>query len=190
MKNYSSIYRILHWAIAISFILLLFTIFLRSTWLDKNNIAAIIEDFLKDKNQSLSHEQIIILAKKIREPMWDWHIYLGYLLTGLFCLRFMLPVFGVMRLQNPFDRNLTGKEKFQNWTYLIFYLCVVVSLFTGLMMEFGPENLNGIMEDIHVLGIYYLIGFMGIHIGGVLIAEFTDKKGIVSSIISGSKQQD
>lgn len=188
MKNYSTIYRILHWTIAIAFILLLITIFLRSTWLDKNNIAAIIENFLKDKNQSLTHDEVISLSKKIRQPMWDWHIYLGYFLTGAFILRFMLPVFGIMKLQNPFTKNLTVKEKFQNWTYIIFYLCVVVSLFTGLMMKFGPENLNGTMEDIHVLGIYYLIGFMVIHIGGVLIAEFTDKKGIVSSIISGAKK--
>ena len=84
MKNYSTIYRVLHWAIAITFLLLLITIFLRLTWLDKNNIAAIIEDFLKDKNQTLTHDQVISLARKIRQPMWAWHIYLGYFLTGLF----------------------------------------------------------------------------------------------------------
>jgi cytochrome b len=44
------------------------------------------------------------------------------------------------------------------------------------------------MEEIHVLGIYYLIAFIAIHLAGVLIAEFTDQKGIVSRIVSGSKK--
>ncbi|MGB3947197.1 MAG: hypothetical protein WBM13_04385 [Bacteroidia bacterium] len=70
-KNYPKIYRILHWAIAISFLLLLFTIFLRLTWLNKNNVAEIIQNYLKTTDQTLSDEQAIILAKKIRNPMWS-----------------------------------------------------------------------------------------------------------------------
>ena len=49
--HYSKIYRILHWAIAFTFILLLITIFLRLTWMNKNNVAAIIQDFLKDTDK-------------------------------------------------------------------------------------------------------------------------------------------
>ena len=187
---YSKIYRILHWAIAFTFILLLITIFLRLTWMNKNNVAAIIQDFLKDTDQTLSQDQLIDLAKKIRKPMWIWHIYLGYILTGLFSLRFMLPFFGQMKFQNPFAKNLTIKEKFQKWVYIVFYICVAISLITGLIIEFGSENLKETMEEIHVLSIYYLIGFIVIHIGGVLIAEFTNQKGIISRIVSGSKKED
>jgi cytochrome b561 len=187
--HYSKIYRILHWAIAITFILLLITIFLRLTWMNKNNVAAIIQDFLKDTDQTLSQDQLIDLAKKIRKPMWIWHIYLGYVLTALFSLRFILPFFGQMKFQNPFAKNLTLKEKFQKWVYIIFYLCVVVSLVTGLVIEFGPKDLKHTMEEIHVLSIYYLIGFIVIHLGGVLMAEFTNQKGIISRIVSGSKKE-
>ena len=125
--KYSKIYRIIHWAIAISFLLLLFTIFLRLTWMNKNNVAAIIQDYLSGTDQVLSQEQLISLAKKIRQPMWNWHIYIGYILTGLFSLRFILPIFGPMKFQNPFGKNLSIKEKFQKWTYIIFYLGVVIS---------------------------------------------------------------
>ncbi|PIV48953.1 MAG: cytochrome B, partial [Flavobacteriaceae bacterium CG02_land_8_20_14_3_00_34_13] len=45
------IYRIIHWAIAISFLLLLITIFLRLTWLNKFNVAAIIQEYLNDTDQ-------------------------------------------------------------------------------------------------------------------------------------------
>lgn len=187
-KEYSKVYRIIHWAIAISFLLLLITIFLRLTWLNKNNVAAIIQDYLSTTNQKLTHDEAIILAKKIRKPMWDWHIYLGYVLTGLFTIRFILPAFGQMKIQNPLDKSLSAKMKFQKWSYIIFYICVVVSLITGLIIVLGPKQYKDPMEDIHVLSIYYLIAFLVIHIGGVLVAEFTNEKGIVSRIISGAKK--
>lgn len=185
--KYSKVYRIIHWAIAVSFMLLLITIFLRLTWMNKFNVAAIIKDYLIGTGQNLSDDQLIILAKKIRQPMWDWHIYIGYVLVGLFSARFILPAFGQMKFQNPFDKNLTAKMKIQKWTYIIFYVCVIVSLITGLIIELGPKELKKPMEEIHVLGIYYLIAFIAIHLAGVLIAEFTNQKGIISRIISGSK---
>lgn len=188
--KYSKVYRIIHWAIAVSFLLLLITIFLRLTWMNKNNVAAIIQDYLSGTDQVLSQDQLITLAKKIRQPMWDWHIYIGYVLVGLFSIRFILPAFGHMKIQNPFDKNLSVKMKFQKWTYIIFYICVMVSLTTGLMIEFGPKEFKEPMEDIHVLGIYYLIAFITIHLAGVLIAEFTNQKGIISRIVSGTEDKD
>ena len=187
--KYSNVYRIIHWGIAISFLLLLITIFLRLTWMNKYNMAAIIQDYLSGTDQVLSQEQLIDLAKKIRQPMWNWHVYIGYVLVGLFSIRFILPVFGHMKIQNPFGKNLSTKMKFQKWTYIIFYLCVIVSLATGLMIEFGSKEFKKPMEEIHVLGIYYLIAFIGTHLAGVLIAEFTDQKGIISRIVSGTKTE-
>ena len=189
VPTYSKIYRIMHALIGITFLLLLITIFLRLTWLNKYNVSAIIQDYLSDTGRVLSQDQTLTLAKKIRQPMWQWHIYLGYILTGLFALRFVLPLFGHMKFQRPFGKSLSGKEKFQKWTYLVLYACVVVSLTTGILIVWGPEAWKKTLEDIHVLGIYYLIGFIILHWGGVLLAEFTDQKGIVSRIVSGSKKE-
>ncbi|WP_072349348.1 cytochrome b/b6 domain-containing protein [Flavobacteriaceae bacterium A100] len=188
--KYSKIYRIVHWAIAVSFLLLLITIFLRLTWLNKYNVAAIIENYLISTQQSLSQEELIVLAKKIRQPMWDWHIYLGYVLVGLFSIRFILPAFGHMKIQNPLSKNLSTKKKIQKWTYIIFYVCVVISLITGLIIELGPKEWKKPMEAIHELGIYYLIAFIIIHLVGVILAEFTDQKGIISRIVSGLNTKD
>lgn len=185
--KYSKTYRIIHWAIAVTFLLLLITIFLRLTWMNKYNMADIIETYLGGTDQSLSREQLIVLAKQIRKPMWNWHIYFGYVLVGLLSLRFILPFFGTMKFQNPLAKNLSFKQKFQKWTYIIFYVCVVVSLVTGLIIELGPKILKKSMEEIHVLGIYYLIAFIAVHIGGIIIAEFTNQKGIISRIVRGSE---
>lgn len=186
--NYSSVYRILHWSIAISFLLLLITIFLRLTWLNKNNIAIIIQDYLSSTNQQLTQEQLIVLAKKIRQSMWKWHTYIGYVLLGLFSIRFMLPALGKMKIRNPFAKQLTLKEKIQKWVYVVFYGCVIISLITGLVIDLGPKTLKKPMEEIHVFSIYYLVAFIVLHLLGVLLAEFTNQKGIVSKIISGSRK--
>ena len=189
-RNYSKVYRILHWLIAFSFILLLITIFLRKTWMEKNHVAEIIQAFLADKSYpALPEDDAILLAKKIRKPMWDWHVYLGYVLTGLYCIRLAVPFFGEMKFSSPFKAGLDMKTKFQFWVYLVFYVCTAVSLITGLIIEFGPKEYKKPMEEIHELSLYYLLGFMILHFGGVLIAELTSDKGLVSRIISGSKKE-
>ena len=189
-RNYSKVYRILHWLIAFSFILLLITIFLRKTWMEKNHVAEIIQAFLADKSYpALPEDDAILLAKKIRKPMWDWHIYLGYVLTGLYCIRLAVPFFGEMKFSSPFKAGLDMKTKFQFWVYLMFYVCTAVSLITGLIIEFGPKEYKKPMEEIHELSLYYLLGFMILHFGGVLIAELTSDKGLVSRIISGSTKE-
>jgi cytochrome b561 len=187
-RDYPVIYRIMHWAIALCMLFLLLTIILRSTWFDKNHLADIIQKYLATTDKSLSDDEINMLAKKIRKPMWDWHIYSGYVLTGLFSIRLLLPFFGKMKFSNPFNKELRLKEKFQYWVYLIFYMCLAISLITGLVMEFGPKSVKGIMENIHVLSIYYVIAFLIIHIGGVMMAELTNQQGIISRIISGTKK--
>lgn len=185
-RSYPAVYRIVHWAIAVSFGLLLITIFLRLTWMNKYNVATIIQDQLANTEQYVSEDQAIALAKKIRQPMWDWHIYTGYVLVGLFAIRSMLPAFGQMKFQDPMEKALSTKAKFRKWTYLFFYGFVLVSLATGLLIVWGPKEWKGPLEEVHELGIYYLVAFIAIHLAGVLWAEFTDQKGIVSRIVSGS----
>lgn len=187
-RNYTIIYRLVHWTIAVSILLLLCTVFLRMTWLNKEHVATIIQDYLNKKDIFLSQDDTVSLAKQIRKPMWQWHIYLGYVLSGLFFIRFTLPLFGEMKFANPFNSKITIKEKFQYWIYIFFYLGITSTLFTGLMMELGPKSVKKTMEEIHVLALYYTIPFLILHVGGVLLAENTSQKGLISRIISGKDE--
>jgi cytochrome b561 len=186
-RTYSPIFRIMHWAIALCMLLILFTIFLRLTWMNKEHMAEIIQAYFSNINQTISQEQAIALARKIRKPMWDWHIYLGYVLVGLYSIRLILPFLGEMKFPNPFNKQLTTKVKFQAGVYLVFYVCVAISLITGLFIEFGPESFKEPMEEVHVLSLYYLIPFIVLHFGGILIAEFSNQPGIISRIVGGNK---
>lgn len=191
-KRYSALYRILHWAIALSFVLLIVTIFLRLTWMNKYTMANIMGDFLKDNTDvHLSHDQLILMAKQIRINMWVWHFYIGYVLTGLFVVRFALPLFGHVKFQNPLESGLTKVMRLQRWMYIVFYICVVITLVTGFFLLFGARGAGykPIMKFLHVNALYFLIPFIVLHLGGVLYSEFTDKKGIISRIISGSRKK-
>lgn len=188
-SKYSLVYRIIHFAMSILFLLLLGTIFLKFTWLNKSNVAAIIQSFLSDTDLKLSQEQLFDVAKMIRQPMMDWHNYIGYALVGLFAVRFVLPLFGKMKFQNPFDKSLTKRMRFQKILYLVFYVCTLVSLISGVLIELGPADYKELMKDIHALSIYYLLPFVVIHIAGVLMGEFTDQKGIISRIVNGTEEE-
>ncbi|MEY3437516.1 MAG: hypothetical protein RL265_101 [Bacteroidota bacterium] len=186
-RNYSVIYRLMHWSIAFCMLFILFTVFLRMTWMNKENVANIMQKYFAETNASMTREQLIDLAKQIRKPMWVWHNYAGYVLSALFFLRLTLPFFGELKFANPFNKQLALKVKFQYWVYLVFYVCVLLSLVTGLTIEFGPSSMKSTVEEIHVLSIYYLLTFLVLHVGGILIAEFTVNPGIISRIVRGTK---
>jgi cytochrome b561 len=147
---------------------------------------------MQAKNQPITDEELKIFTRQIHYPlpMWDWHFYLGYVLTGLFAVRLILPVFGEMKFSNPYRKEIGFKERFQFIIYWVFYVGVAISLITGLMMKFGPRTLKPTMVAIHVLSLYYLVTYIIIHLIGVLIAEFTEQHGIISRTISERKHKD
>jgi cytochrome b561 len=177
----------MHWSIALTMLFLLLTILLRLGWMNKYHVAEIAGAYLLDQGVSLSDDQLILLAKKIRKPMWDWHIWSGYLLMGLYVVRMSLPFFGVMKFMSPSHKQASGKERFEAWTYIVFYALVGISLVTGFLIVNGPKEYKGDLEGIHELSIYYFGAFIVLHFGGILLAEFGSKKGIVSRIVSGER---
>ncbi len=174
--------RILHWTLAFSILFILLTVFLRLNWMEKNHVAAILMDKLSLIDISVSKEQAIKIAKQIRKPMFDWHIYVGYVAFGIFVLR-VLYNFLHKEMYDP----KTSKERFQLWVYRVFYIFLGITLITGLYMEFGPDFLNDLSEEVHKLTLYYIIPFLIVHFVGILVSELTTKGGIVSKMIGGEK---
>ena len=64
---------------------------------------------------------------------------------------------------------------------------MAVEAATGMMLKFelAGENILEKAEEIHKLAIYWMTGFIVLHFVGITIAEFTNKKGIVSKMIGG-----
>ena len=178
-------FRLMHFTSALCIVCLLITIFLRMNWMNKDQMAGIIDANLKTLNISLTQDQLVKMAKQIRKPMWDWHIYIGYVLIGLYSVRMILPFFRQMEFRNPFSITATLKEKIQAWIYILFYFFLGITLLTGLLIEVGPKSFKASLESVHELSLYYLIPFIVLHFGGVLLAELSTQKGIISKMVSG-----
>lgn len=195
-KTFSRIYRIIHWAMAISFFLLLATIIMRLHWLNKHHVADIILPFLESKDLELSRKDAIVLAKQIRNPLWNWHMVIGYVLIGVIALRFIFALPGTgklnMKFKSPLKSGLSLKEKTQRWIYITFYVLTVISLITGVMVEWIPkgDELRQTAKVIHKLSIYYLVAYIIIHLANVLYSELTSEKGLISGVISGYKTKE
>ncbi|MEN8188146.1 MAG: cytochrome b/b6 domain-containing protein, partial [Bacteroidota bacterium] len=161
---------------------ILLTVFLRLNWMEKNHVAAILTDGLSNIDVEITKEQAIKIAKQIRNPMFGWHIKIGYVVTGLFVLR----IFYNSTKKNLYNPK-TSTEKFQVWVYRVFYIFLGFTLITGLLIKFGPDSLHDKAEEIHKLTLFYIIPFLVLHFTGILLAEFGNKKGIVSKMIGGKR---
>lgn len=182
IKKYSSVYKIMHWAIAFCILFMLFTVFLRLTWLNKIHVSEILGAELLQRDVNLSSDELQKIAKKIRKPMWNWHVYIGYVLIGLYAIRLILPLFGEMKFKSPIREKTNGK-KFQQWTYVFFYVGLAATLATGFLIVNGPSAWKDGLENMHELSLYYILTFIVIHFAGILLAEYGSQKGIISSII-------
>lgn len=178
--SYTLFDRLLHWSMALGILFILLTVFLRLNWMEKNHVAQILTDQLSSIDIEITKEQAIKIAKKIRKPMFDWHLIFGYVVSGIFVLR----MFYYAKNKKSF-KPVAKREIFELWVYRIFYVLLGITLLTGLYMKFGPEYLEHDIEEIHELSWYYMVVFLVLHFVGILLSELGSKKGLVSKMIGG-----
>lgn len=183
-NNYTLLHRLLHWIIAIAMAVIFITGFLRMTWMNKNQIVSIIES--KTQNIELTKEIKVDIAKTIRKPMWQWHEIFAYIVIITFVIRIVYMFTKGIKFPNPFKNNISIKEKMQGYIYIVFYVFVFISAFTGVCIK---QDLfldwRESIEMIHKSAIIWFPIFVILHFGGLVLAEYSEKKGIVSKIISG-----
>lgn len=186
-KKFNRVHRILHWTIAATILFLILTILLRSGWMNKSHIAAIVQKNLSKSGYTISDKDAAEIGKEVRNSMWQWHIIAGYVLIGLYILRIIVLLKQGFAYKNPLSPGLNTKEKFRSWLYLIFYVLLTLTLITGFMIVNGPKSLEGPMKFIHTKALYYVVVFIILHIGGVLIADAGEERGLISKMVSGDK---
>lgn len=181
--KFTPLHRILHWLIAFAMPVMFVTGFLRMRWMNKNHIVNIIQS---QSGNLLNKEQMTSIAKSIREPMWQWHVYIAHVVILSLLARIIYMIAKGIRFPHPFAKDASLKERFQGFTYLFFYFFVTVNAITGIIIKLSSnEALKHFVEPIHKLAIYWFPLFILLHIAGLIIAEFTNKKGIVSKMIGG-----
>lgn len=182
VQKFTPLHRTLHWVMVLAMSILFLTGFLRMTWMDKHKVA----DIIASKTEMLSQDQMISIAKAIREPMWEWHEIFAFVMITAIVIRLIYMMTKGIRFPNPFDSNNSLKDRFKGFSYIYFYFLVVMSAFTGICLKFSFfDDFHENIENTHKLGLYLYPIFFIIHIAGVVIGEHRGNKGIVSKMISG-----
>lgn len=181
------LHRLIHWGIAFGMLFILLTILLRMGWMEKHHIASMLMAAPQLAGAALSESDAIKIAKSIRNVMFQWHILVGYAVAVLFVIRMSYTKVKGIFFVSPFDAAATPREKIQAWTYISFYAFLGLSLISGLLIKFGPESLEEVAEDLHVLGLWYLVPFLVLHLGGIVMGELTNEKGLISRMIGGTR---
>jgi cytochrome b561 len=144
------------------------------------------------------------IAVSIRNPMWQWHINLGYALAGLLLARIIIAL--LVEKRSPFAeaikaalglRTVPAPEKGHALHYTVvklgyaaFYLATMLMVATGLALAFKgalglPESLLETAKEVHETAMWFFVVFGAGHILGVLVAENRQDPGLVSDMIHG-----
>ncbi|MCO5235487.1 MAG: cytochrome b/b6 domain-containing protein [Chitinophagaceae bacterium] len=181
-RKFTALHRVLHWIMAIAMPILFITGFLRMYWMGKQAVA----DAIASQGIEVTKEQAKAVYKVLREPMWEWHFIFAHVMIFAFLARIIYMLIKGIRFPNPFKNNQSLKTRLQGFTYVYFYFFVFVSAITGIFLEKGFfPDWKGNIETVHKLGVYWFPIFILLHFAGIVLAEFSSKKGITSKMISG-----
>ncbi len=196
-KKWSAPMRVYHWLNSLTVTLLLITVVLRKTVLDKYQVNLKIQTFLTDNGITIDKDATMKLAKLIRYEMWEWHYVFGFILATLMVIRIFLffTESGKSVIKDAFS-FLTKNKKENYWVkllYLAVYLSILVIATTGVLMYFYKDlgwthDTKKILESIHVSVMNIIIYFIPLHIIGLVLAENEDEPGIVSEMINGGEK--
>lgn len=195
MKKWSLSFRIWHWLHALVILGLLGTVFLRKTFLSWRANSEILAAKLSGMDIEVSSEQAAALAKAVRAPMWEWHILLGYALAVLILVRAAL-FFTQSGRANIIDISSASlHKKLVKIGYIGIYGFLSIMAVSGLLMSFS-EEIGLVKATVHTIKEFHEFIFNAVwifvllHIVGVVVADNTNEKGLISDMINGGKRVD
>jgi len=195
--------RIWHWLNAIAIIGLLLTVLLRKTLLSWKTNSAVISSKLEAAGQAITPELAKEIAVSIRNPLWDIHIYLGYLLGALLLGRILIIIFVEKKcLLTSVLQSLKNGAIYKTNTrhyymvkalYALFYIMTLLMVVTGFLLVFKEslsleKSMSSFLKETHEIAMWFFVAFVAGHIIGLVVAEQGDDAGLVSDMISGGPQ--
>jgi cytochrome b len=139
---------------------------------------------------AITEAQAKVLAKAVRAGMWEWHIILGYALAFLMIYRTYL-YFKDSSVREKFA-DLDLHKKGVKSLYVLVYATLFFMTFSGLAIHFYAEiglskDFAHDIKEVHEAVYNALLIFTPLHIGGVVLADATSQRGLISSMIHGRK---
>jgi len=195
-KKYSLGLRLWHWGNSFLITVQLVTILFISVIVNTRSLRPEFQQALQKSGVTLDEQQARSLAHIVSERIWDWHVYFGLALSALLAYRIILVFvqpaaqrFGA-RLQEAKQEG--GNALFAKYTYIAFYLMLVVQVATGLALVYGDNlglarDAEHTIKEIHEFNMYLIIAYTVLHIVGVVRAEIIERYGPIGSMIHGRR---
>jgi len=185
--QYTRLYRIWHWTMAISVIGLFFTVLLRKTFLSWHTNAALIQSKMAETGTEITAETAKMIAKAIRAPMWEWHYIFGLVLGISIAMRIYMLLAKQAQLPLTVLLQAPKEEKLQRAVYLVLGFSIMVMALTLYFEETLGLTKEGTawVKELHEITMYAVLGLVVLHLAGVFRHEIMTKEGIVSNMIHG-----
>ncbi|MBI3720021.1 MAG: cytochrome b/b6 domain-containing protein [Sphingobacteriales bacterium] len=205
-EKFSWSLRIWHWLTFVMVSIQIFTVMVGETFLDWQHSNFIINAAATRKGVMLTQEQSREMVMSLRDTIWKWHTYFGYVLIGLFVFRILLEFFqpkeerftvkfkkGMNAAQNSDDTKNGKHYLLVKFIYAIFYVLMAGIVGTGIWLALNNGNPSaretfGEVRELHETFYHVLLGFLFLHLGGVILNEFGKNKGLISYIFNGGKE--
>lgn len=199
--------RFWHWATVLVMSFQLLTAFTGKFFFNNIKISGVLDEQLQKKGVHLQGEKIWDITYALKDNVWRWHTWIGYILSGLLVLRILIEFFqpsgekfsariknSIKWLKRKEERKSTVHYLIVKVIYLLAYLLIGVLAGTGIWMGLNrntpvyfTEQFH-FVKEIHELGVNFFMVFLLIHIVGVIRAERGKYSNIVSGMIHGEKK--
>ena len=188
--QFTPLYRFWHWMMAFSVMGLLGTVALRKTFLSWRTNSELIQTKLAEVGTDVTVETAKMIAKAIRAPMWEWHYIFALFLAISVAIRLTMVIRD--RSQFPLFQliNAPKEDKLKKAVHMLICMSLMVMTISGgviyyhELLGFTKEGVHWVKE-LHEFVMYAVLGFVALHLGGVLMHELKTKEGIVSKMIHG-----
>lgn len=203
--SYSLAIRIWHWLTFATFTASIVMVLFASTIFKTKSNIPMVQEQIQQKGGVVSPDQARAVAHEYSDKLWMLHKYIGYGLCILLLSRIVIEVSysKEKKLSGKIRNALAFKSQNQQqkgdrqhylavkWGYVIFYALFLIMALTGLGLAYEDVPLfksnRELITNIHSFVQYLIYFYILSHIVGVIRADLTDNKGIVSSMINGGE---
>ncbi|WP_151088052.1 cytochrome b/b6 domain-containing protein [Hymenobacter baengnokdamensis] len=204
--DYSAPMRLWHWVNAALVSGQLLTILFQKVIVNAKGAVPEFQQAFSKGGGSLTEQQGRAMAHVISERIWHWHIWIGLTLAAFWLFWTVMQAldpagrrFGArlmaaarrFKLAAPAEHADARHALFAKLTYAAFYLFITTMVVTGLALTWADDvpwlhRLEHTVSEIHNVTMYLIIGYIVLHIAGVVWSEITEDQGLVSRMISGT----
>lgn len=208
--DYSAAMRAWHWVNAALVSGQLLTILFQKVIVNAKGAVPEFQAAITKGGGTLTQQQGRAVAHVISERIWTWHVWMGVALAACWLFWTMMQAldpagrrFGARlmaaaqryKLAAPAARPDARHALLAKLTYAAFYLFITLMVVTGLGLIWADDsaflgNIKHTMEEVHNVTMYLIIGYIVLHMMGVVWSEITKDHGLISRMVGGTASRE